>query len=152
MAPELQEWADEWAVGAASNEEIDEWGIRVAIAVAADRALCSLRQRPHHILIDGPSNLLRAPVNVAIGSAMPPLIGHADVPATMLVKGDQVSATIAAAAVIAKVQRDALMVEQSHVYPEYGWNGNKGYGSDAHREAIRRLGPSPLHRVSWNLT
>ena len=152
LAPVLRDWADEWAVGSASNVEIDEWGIRIALAVAADRALSALDQRPDHLMIDGPLNLLRAPVNIPIGVVAPPAIQFADVSATMLVKGDQFSATVAAAAVIAKVERDHLMVQLGKEFPEYGWAGNKGDGSAGHRDAIVRCGPSPHHRVSWNLT
>lgn len=151
LAPVLREWADDWAIGSASNEEIDAWGIRLALAVAADRAIGSLSQVPQHLMIDGPLNLLHAPSNVPIGVALPPSIRFTRLPATMLVKGDQVSAAIAAAAVIAKVERDHLMQRLAEDFPEYGWEGNKGYGSSGHREAIARCGPSPYHRISWNL-
>jgi len=151
LAPRLREWADDWAVGSASNVEIDAWGIRLALAVAADRALAALTIQPHHLMIDGPLNLLHAPSNVPIGVELPPTITFSRVPATMLVKGDQVSAAIAAAAVIAKVERDDLMQRLAIEFPEYGWDGNKGYGSAGHREAIVRCGPSPHHRISWNL-
>ena len=152
LAPILREWADGWAVGSASNVEIDAWGIRMALAVAADRALAALAQKPVHLLIDGPLNLLRAPANIPIDVAVPPRIQFAHVPATTLVKGDQVSASIAAAAVIAKVERDHLMERLAVEFPEYGWAGNKGYGSAGHRDAIIRCGPTPHHRVTWNLT
>ena len=152
LAPQLREWVDDWAIGSASNAEIDAWGIRVALAVAADRALGALRVHPHHLMIDGPLNLLQAPVNIPLGVEPPPTIAFAGLPATMLTKGDQVSATIAAAAVIAKVERDYLMEKLAVDFPEYGWDGNKGYGSEGHRDAIRRCGPSPHHRLSWNLT
>ena len=151
LAPRLREWADDWAIGSASNVEIDAWGIRLALAVAADRALAALTVHPQHLMIDGPLNLLQAPSNFPIGVDLPPRIEFARLPATMLIKGDQVSAAIAAAAVLAKVERDHLMEKLALDFPEYGWEGNKGYGSVGHREAIVRCGPSPLHRVSWNL-
>ena len=151
LAPMLREWVDEWAIGSASNIEIDAWGIRLALAVAADRAIGELSQVPSHLMIDGPLNLLHAPSNVPMGVALPPPSRFRNVPATMLVKGDQISAAIAAAAVLAKVERDHLMMKLAEEFPDYGWDGNKGYGSIGHREAIARCGPSPYHRVSWNL-
>jgi ribonuclease HII len=72
-------------------------------------------------------------------------------PVTMVIKGDSLCASIAAASVLAKVERDALMRSAHADHPDYGWDGNKGYGAAAHLDALRRLGPTPLHRVSWNL-
>jgi len=69
-----------------------------------------------------------------------------------LVKGDSLSATVAAASVVAKVTRDALMRAASELHPGYGFEGHKGYGSAAHREAIAELGPCPIHRLSFRLT
>lgn len=151
LAPVVAEWADAWAIGAASNTEIDQWGIRTALAIAADRALAALPQVPSHLMIDGPTNLLRAPINVAMDVSLPPAIRFRDLPVTTVVKGDQQCATIAGAALLAKVTRDRLMVEYATTYPQYGWEGNKGYGSEGHRAAIERFGPTPLHRLSWKL-
>ena len=72
-------------------------------------------------------------------------------PVTMVIKGDYKCASIAAASVVAKVERDELMVQLDIRYPGYGWAKNKGYGSAAHREAISVQGPSPQHRLSWSL-
>ena len=72
-------------------------------------------------------------------------------PVTMVIKGDYKCASIAAASVVAKVERDELMVALDGVHPGYGWAKNKGYGSAAHREAISAQGPSPMHRLSWSL-
>lgn len=69
-----------------------------------------------------------------------------------LVKGDSLSATVAAASVVAKVTRDALMRSAAETHPGYGFEGHKGYGSAAHREAIAELGPCPIHRLSFRLT
>lgn len=151
LAPIVVEWADAWAVGEASNAEIDQWGIRIALAIAADRALAALPLEPAHLMIDGPTNLLRAPMNVAMEVALPPAIRFRHLPVTTVVKGDQQCATIAGAALLAKVTRDRIMVEHAATYPEYGWEGNKGYGSEGHRSAIERFGPTPLHRLSWKL-
>jgi ribonuclease HII len=151
LEPILHQWVDTWAVGEASNEEIDAWGIRLALAVAVERALQQLTVEPLHLFIDGPLNLLKAPRDIPLGSISPPPAPVHDIPATLVTKGDQRCATIAAAAVIAKVARDRRMTELSQEYPAYGWNGNKGYGTDSHRAAIRATGVSPLHRQSWKL-
>jgi ribonuclease HII len=66
-------------------------------------------------------------------------------------KGDSLCASIAAASIVAKVERDQIMREAHGSHPAYGWDGNKGYGAAAHLDALRRWGPSPLHRVSWKL-
>lgn len=151
LVPELQEWVDAWAVGAASAEEIDAWGIRLALAVAAQRAVGQLTVSSPHLLIDGPHNILRVPLDVEFGVEPPPPSPARQWPATMVVKGDQKCASIAAAAIIAKVARDTLMTELAEQYPEFGWAGNKGYGSSGHLEALARRGATTLHRRSWNI-
>ncbi|MEI8147794.1 MAG: ribonuclease HII, partial [Actinomycetes bacterium] len=148
----IQSWADVWGVGSSTAEEIDMWGIRIALAVAADRALATLGQPIEHLLIDGPSNLLRCPMAVPLGVMQPPIIHFASTPAHMIVKGDQKSATIGAAAVLAKVSRDAYMTGLSDEYPQYEWSGNKGYGAPGHIAAIATFGLTAYHRKSWNIT
>ena len=74
-----------------------------------------------------------------------------DAPVHTLVKADMQCLSVAAASVLAKVERDRTMQELHLEYPAFGWDVNKGYGTAAHREAIRASGPSPYHRVSWNL-
>lgn len=159
----LRRWCASSAVGQASNTEIDEWGITYALGVAALRALDELErqlgivgatQTPQGTvrvggILDGPNDYITA----ALGTFDAP-----DVPAPAhiitKVKGDQHCATVAAAAVIAKVTRDHLMVdiaEGNPAYEPYGWARNKGYGSQAHRDAIAKYGPTPLHRLSWHL-
>ncbi|NNN01718.1 MAG: ribonuclease HII [Acidimicrobiaceae bacterium] len=147
----LEDWATEFALGWASAEEIDSWGIRVSLAVAATRAIDQMAVRPTHALIDGSFNLLRAPLDVPMGSASPPPFTYAELRSTIIVKGDQRSATIAAASVLAKVQRDRYMREIAIGYEDFGWAQNKGYGAAGHMEAIRRLGPCLHHRRSWKL-
>jgi ribonuclease HII len=95
------------------------------------RAVASLSVAPHFVLIDGPSGI-RTP--------------H---PQKAIVDGDATCASIAAASIVAKVARDALMREADGRYPGYGLARNMGYGSEAHRAALRRLGPSRLHRRSF---
>jgi ribonuclease HII len=146
-----QQWATGFSLGWVSAREIDEWGIRLALAVAATRALDQLEARPTYALIDGSFNLLRAPVDVSFGVEPPPQLKYRNMPATTIVKGDRRSATIAAASVLAKVRRDRHMQEMHNGFEAFGWANNKGYGSSDHMDAIRRLGPSPHHRISWKL-
>lgn len=193
---ELRDWCAAYAVGQASNTEIDEWGITYALGVAALRALSQVERelglrlgegltarkasmesageivegRPGDSLgesigncgesvralpkvagiLDGPSDYITKALNTFDAPDVP-------IPAdiTTKVKGDQHCATVATAAVIAKVTRDRLMVDLAQSNPRYAayeWAHNKGYGSAAHRTAIAEYGPTPLHRVSWHLT
>lgn len=139
------------AVGHASPAEIDRYGIIAALRTAGHRALAALGAQsivPDAILLDGRHDWLTAPAADLFSDD----VAWSDVaPVTMVVKGDSLCASIAAASVVAKVERDAMM-RQAHVdHPEYGWEGNKGYGAAGHLAALRDLGPSPLHRVSWRL-
>ena len=159
---ELKSWCASWAVGAASNKEIDEWGISHALGVAALRALAQaeaklgidgngmLSGKPVKVgaILDGPNDYITKTLNTFDAPEVP-------VPAnvTTKVKGDRYCVAVAAAAVIAKVTRDRLMVElgAQPQYEPYEWAHNKGYGSAAHRDAIAEFGPSDLHRLSWHL-
>jgi ribonuclease HII len=148
----LRGWVLEWSLGVVSVAEIDAWGMRLALAVGATRALERLRCAPTHALVDGPLNLLSAerefrgePVTTC------PPFTFERLPVTTIVDGDQRSAAIAAAAVLAKVERDSMMVELDRECSDYGWGRNKGYGVPEHLEAIRRIGVSVHHRISWNL-
>lgn len=169
---ELEQWCAAWAVGAASNTEIDEWGISYALGVAALRALAEVERKlgvggGESAGIAGSSESSEALNNLKIGAILdgpndyitkalntfdaPDVPIPADV--TCKVKGDRHCATVATAAVIAKVTRDRLMVELAAQpqYTPYEWANNKGYGSAAHRDAIAEFGPSDLHRLSWHL-
>jgi ribonuclease HII len=150
LVPLIERWASAVAVGTASASEIDEWGLRTALAVAADRALSALTLVPRAALIDGPINLLRTSPTLNLGDA-PPSMAWAELPVVTIVKGDQHCATISAAAIVAKVQRDALMRELHETSPLYDWYANKGYGSLGHRRALARYGPTTWHRRSWAL-
>jgi ribonuclease HII len=147
----LEQWAADWSLGSVSASEIDAWGLRLALAVAATRALNGLRLRPTHALIDGAFNLLRAPVDLAFGAAMPPALRYGSLRATTIVKGDQKCASIAAASVLAKVHRDAVMTDLDGQFQAFGWAHNKGYGAASHLEALREWGPNVHHRQSWRL-
>jgi ribonuclease HII len=139
------------AVGHASAAEIDEHGIIAALRLAGMRALDSLAADgivPDAILLDGRHDWLTPPATDLFSDDA----GAAAVaPVTMVVKGDRLCASIAAASIVAKVERDDLMRAAHVSHPAYGWEGNKGYGAAGHMEALRELGPSPLHRVSWKL-
>jgi ribonuclease HII len=150
LVPLIERWASAVAVGAASALEIDKWGLCTALAVATDRALSQLTLAPRRALIDGPINLLRASQTMIFGDA-PPSMAWAALPVVTIVRGDQCCATISAAAIIAKVRRDALMRELHEQSPLYGWRANKGYGSLEHRRSLAEYGSTRWHRRSWAL-
>jgi len=128
---EIQVRAVSWAVAFASVEEIAELNILHATGLAMRRAVEALTPAPTHALVDG-NYRFRLPCQ-----------------ATPVVKGDSLSSSIAAASILAKTARDRLMVEMDALHPGYGFSAHKGYGAPAHLEALRRLGPSPIHRMSW---
>jgi ribonuclease HII len=119
------------SVAHASPEEIDRHGIGHATRLAWQRALDGLLLEVGHVLVDGNDP------------------GALGVPATAVVRGDSSVACIAAASVVAKVERDRLMVGLAADYPDYGFEANRGYGTAEHIAAIERFGPSPVHRRSF---
>ena len=138
-------------VGHASAAEIDQLGIIGALRLAGVRGLAALATEgvvADAILLDGTHDWLTTPpadlFSVVTDDAQTP-------PVTMVVKGDGLCASIAAASVIAKVERDAIMRAAHVEHPHFGWEGNKGYGAATHLDAIREHGPSDWHRVSWKL-
>lgn len=120
------------SLGWASVEEIDAMNIRQATFLAMTRALDGLQAAPTHALIDG--------------NAIPPGLAC---PASCVVKGDGRSVSIAAASIVAKVRRDALMKELAVVHPGYGWETNMGYGTAKHTAGLQHLGVTPHHRRSF---
>ncbi len=128
------EVAADFAVGHATNKICDDYGMSAAIGIAAIEAKSKLKVSPEHYLIDGPTNFTNF---------------VSDEIKTCIVKGDSVSMAIAAASVVAKVTRDAIMDEFHHVYPDYGFSENKGYPSKDHIRALQKFGPCVLHRTSW---
>ena len=152
FVPVVQAWALAFGVGHASAAEIDEWGIVGALRLAGHRALGAAARMgppPDAVLLDGSHDWLTVPDPPELLS---PDLGGVDAPpVTTRVKADMDCAAVAAASVLAKVERDALMVTLAQEYPAYGWDSNKGYGSPPHLEAIRQLGPSVEHRRSWKL-
>ena len=131
LAAELYDCA-EVSVAHASVEEIEEHNILRASHIAMQRALAGLRLPPDHVLFDG--NMLPRGLTL---SAQP------------VVKGDTKSLTIAAASIVAKVARDAIMVDLAQQHPGYGWETNMGYGSKSHISALQNLGVTPHHRRSF---
>jgi ribonuclease HII len=121
-----------YAVGEASVVEIDEINILQATFLAMRRALAALDLRPAHVLIDG--------------NKVPPGLGCA---AEAIVGGDARSYSIAAASILAKVTRDRQMAALAEKFPGYGWESNRGYGSAGHLAALKQLGPTPHHRMSF---
>ena len=118
-------------VGIVGPDEIDALNIRKAALLAMKKAVQALPETPDFCLVDG-----RDEIPVAI-------------PQSPVIKGDQKSLSIAAASIIAKVTRDRIMLDYHDQYPGYGFDRNMGYGTRQHREALKRLGPSPIHRRSF---
>ncbi len=137
MVPLAKEWGLAWATGSATAQEIDKIGIMSALGLAASRALQKLGVTPDVLILDGNSSFLVEEDNG------PRVVTR--------VKADQDCACVSAASVIAKVERDALMTELHQQFPQYGWDGNKGYGAKVHTDAIKTHGLTDLHRKSWNL-
>ena len=129
----ILQYAAAWEVGFATAGEIDRMGILPATRLAACRALEALSKRPLHLLLD----YLFLP--------------DIPTPQTALIKGDCRSLSIAAASIMAKTSRDAFMRALDLTYPGYGFATHKGYGTLAHREALQRMGASPVHRISFTL-
>lgn len=130
-AERIKQLATAWAIGAASNEEIDQLGILPATRLAMQRALQGLQSEVQHLLIDFV------------------LLPEAPLPQTALVKGDQRSLSIAAASILAKTGRDAALCQMDAQYPGYGFARHKGYGTAQHRAALDLRGPCPCHRRSF---
>jgi len=128
----VKEVAVAWRVGFASSDEIDQLGILPATCLAAERAIASLQCSLEHLLVDY--------INLP----------DVDLPQTPLIKGDARSLSIAAASILAKTNRDALLVELDETYPGYLFAKNKGYGTPEHRHAIDRLGPCDQHRKTFS--
>lgn len=130
----VEENALAWAVGIVEPAEIDRINILNASFTAMHRAVDKLTIRPQHLLIDG--------------NRFNPYPG---IPHTVVVKGDGKYLSIAAASILAKTYRDDYMSRLDEEYPMYDWKKNKGYPTRKHREAVRRYGTTPYHRMSFNL-
>lgn len=131
LFPIIKEQAIAYGIGFASEQEIDEINILQATFLAMQRAIDQLEGKADLALIDGNRQK------------------DFGLPAVTVIKGDSLSASIAAASVLAKVTRDDLMLEMAETYPEYGFEIHKGYGTKAHYDALRKYGASPIHRQSF---
>jgi ribonuclease HII len=133
LAVEIRASAVSFAVAIAEPDEIDRINVYQATLAAMGRAVDGLTVTPQHVLVDA----RRIPL--------------CDLPQEPIVKGDARCHAIAAASILAKTARDAMMVRYEDEYPGYGFASHKGYPTETHREAIRRLGPCPIHRRSFTL-
>lgn len=131
LYPLIKEKALAYGIAFATHEEIDGINILQATYLAMERALGQLSVKPDIALIDG---------NRAKDFGLP---------VQTVVKGDSLSANIAAASVLAKVTRDDVMLEIASTYPQYGFEVHKGYGTKAHYEALAQYGPCPIHRMTF---
>ena len=131
LFPEICEQALAYGIAFATEGEIDEINILQATFLAMERALSQLKVRPDLVLIDGNRQK------------------DFGLPVKTVVKGDSLSANIAAASVLAKVTRDDWMIRQAQQYPEYGFDIHKGYGTRAHYAALEAHGPCPIHRMTF---
>jgi ribonuclease HII len=134
LRPVIEREAVAWAVAHVSPAEIDRINILRASILAMHRAIDQLQVRPEALLIDGNR-----------------FIPYPGIPHTTIVKGDGKMLSIAAASILAKTHRDEVMRQLAQEFPGYGWEGNKGYPTRDHRDAIRRLGITPHHRRSFTL-
>lgn len=131
LAQQIKKLAVDWAIGVATVAEIALLNIHHASLLAMRRAVQGLNVKPEYLLVDG-----RFPLDLPL-------------PQEAVVGGDGRCACIAAASVLAKVFRDHLMEACHHLFPQYGFNKHKGYPTSAHREALARWGPCPLHRPGF---
>ncbi len=131
LYPLIQETAIAWGVAFASEGEIDEINILQATFLAMERAMAKLETKPDLALIDGNREK------------------DFGLPVKTLVHGDSLSASIAAASILAKVTRDDYMLAMAEQYPQYGFDIHKGYGTRGHYEALRTYGPCPIHRRTF---
>ncbi len=131
LFPMICDQALAYGIAFATEQEIDEINILHATFLAMERALAQLKIRPDLVLIDGNRQK------------------DFGLPVKTVVKGDSLSANIAAASVLAKVTRDDFMVRQAEQFPEYGFEIHKGYGTKAHYAALEQYGACPIHRKTF---
>jgi ribonuclease HII len=131
LSDQIKKRSSAWSVGIASVEEIDTLNIRQAAFLAMRRAIGSLRVQPQAVLADGF------------------MIPGLSIPCRKIIKGDRYVKSIAAASIIAKVARDEELNRLDGIYPGYGFGRHKGYGTAFHQNALKKLGPAPIHRQSY---
>ena len=132
LSAEIKQTCLAWAIAEVSPQDIDRMNIHHASLLAMQRAVEQLSPRPDYLLIDG-----RFVLDVSITQEA-------------IVRGDATCQVIGAASILAKVWRDQLMEAMEQRYPEFGFGQHKGYGTKQHRDELRRHGPTPLHRRSFN--
>jgi ribonuclease HII len=143
LAPVIRQESVCWGVGVVEVDEIDRINILQASLLAMVKALAALSSKPDCVLIDG-NQPIPGPLFLREKFA-----GGNSLYQKTIIKGDQLCRSIAAASILAKVARDNIMVELDKRFPEYGFASHKGYCCAAHFEALRRYGPSPIHRQSF---
>lgn len=151
LAEAVAAWQPEHAVAYASPGEIDACGMTMALCLAGRRALAAL-QPADLVLLDGSFDWLSAALTFDALTVFGEAADVAVPEVRTVVKGDGTVVAIAAASILAKVDRDAIMVALDAEFPAYGWASNAGYGAPAHRAAIAADGPSPHHRRSFRLS
>lgn len=134
LRPEIEDQAICWAIGIVNHKEIDEINILNASFLAMHRAVDKLKTKPELLLIDG--NRFKA---------------YKKIPHQCIIKGDGKFLSIAAASILAKTYRDDHMKVMAKKYPEYNWDNNMGYPTKKHRDAIRKHGVTPIHRLTFQL-
>ncbi|MCR6689633.1 ribonuclease HII [Cellulomonas sp.] len=156
LLPALGRWGVARAVGHASPAEIDAIGIIAALRLAGHRALAAVGAVAGPVdvvLLDGNHDWLTPSAQGELFTldAAVPVLGAPPPAVHLRIKADRTCASVAAASVLAKCERDALMTSLAPAHPAYRWDENKGYASPEHVAALRALGPSALHRRSWRL-
>jgi len=161
LVPRIQAWASAYAVGHASPGEIDRYGIMVALRLAGTRALGALPVIPDLVLLDGNHDWLTDPGRVGLLGLLDDESDRLDslasglpvstIPVRTMIKADMFCSSVAAASVLAKVERDAMMVALAAEVPDYAWELNKGYSAPEHFAALGSHGASAHHRRSWHL-
>lgn len=144
----IEQEAVAWAVGECSPAEIDRMNILRCSILAMQRALDQLSVAPQHIIVDGNRWYNYYPLSPQSEGGARSTVA---IPAHTIVKGDATYLSIAAASVLAKTYRDDRMRQLALEYPQYGWDRNMGYPAKDHRDAIRRYGPTPYHRMTFRL-
>ncbi len=151
----VRRWCLAYGVGHAEAAEIDAFGSMTGLRLAGRRALAAAGQVPDIVVLDGSHDWLTDPARAGLFAevaAPDPGDLAAPVPPVMtVVKGDRSCSSVAAASVLAKVERDAIMTRRHEEFPAYGWAVNKGYAAPSHRAALAARGACREHRRSWNL-
>ncbi len=152
LVPRLRRWVVAYAVGHASAAEIDDFGIMAGLRMAGTRALEQLPEQPDLVLLDGNHDWLTPPEREGLFAFAETDPDSCRIPPVRtMIKADQHCSSVAAASVLAKVERDGMMMALGAEFPAYGWCENKGYAAPGHLAALVEHGPCALHRRSWHL-